>query len=328
MDYTINQYRNGDMEIWDAFIDESVNGTFLQKRVFLNYHPKNRFVDNSLLFYCKDKLVAVCPGCIVNENNKKIFVSHQGSTYGGLILCEQLYRTEKILALIESMEEYLKNQGVSTCILKQTMDLLTTIPSDLIEFCLGYKGYTEYKEISTYIDLKKVEGEIIKSLSKMKQRLVKKCIKEKLEFKKLESKNEIADFHRVLTINLEKYNKKPVHTVEELWDLKYNRLQNEIEFFGAYLDGQLVSGTMVFLFEKTKCAHTQYLAADLEYNKLSPMTYVYYKTEEEFLNRGYNYLSWGISTEERGCYINMGLTNSKEEFGSRHELVRIYEKQL
>lgn len=67
---------------------------------------------------------------------------------------------------------------------------------------------------------------------------------------------------------------------EELLDLKNNRLHEELKFYGAYLEGELISGTMVFEFEKYKCAHTQYLAADLQYNKLSPMSFVYYKVAE------------------------------------------------
>ena len=37
---------------WDKFIDEkSINGTFLQSRRFINYHPEGRFKDASLVIY-------------------------------------------------------------------------------------------------------------------------------------------------------------------------------------------------------------------------------------------------------------------------------------
>lgn len=140
--------------------------------------------------------------------------------------------------------------------------------------------------------------------------------------------DEIVDFHHVLSINLEKFNTKPVHSKEELLDLKNNRLNGEVKFYGAYLEEKLISGTMVFEFEKYKCAHTQYLAADLEYNKLSPMSFVYYKVAELYIKKGYDYLSWGIATEDRGAKINMGLLKNKEEFGSEHVLVKSYEKVL
>ena len=110
-------------------------------------------------------------------------------------------------------------------------------------------------------------------------------------------------------------------------DLK-RRFPDEIRFLAAFIDEKMVAGTMVFEFKKYKCAHTQYLAADPEYNKLSPMSYIYYKTAELYYNRRFKKLSWGISTEENGAKINMGLTSNKEEYGSEHNLVMIYNKEL
>lgn len=59
---------------WDYFVEnESMNGTFLQTRRFLLYHPEERFEDCSLLFEEKGNLVAVCPACVVKEEGKKYF---------------------------------------------------------------------------------------------------------------------------------------------------------------------------------------------------------------------------------------------------------------
>ena len=110
--------------------------------------------------------------------------------------------------------------------------------------------------------------------------------------------------------------------------LKNKRFSGEIVFLGVYLDEKLVAGTMVFELPKYGCAHTQYLAADLAYNKLSPMSFLYYKMAEYYFERKFRYLSWGISTEDLGRYINMGLTNNKEEYGSEHNLIAIYEKDI
>ena len=49
-------------EKWDKFVmSDSVNGTFLQTRNFLNYHPLGRFADKSLLFVKGNNIVAVLP---------------------------------------------------------------------------------------------------------------------------------------------------------------------------------------------------------------------------------------------------------------------------
>ena len=83
----IVKYESTYEDIWDSFITEkSCNGTFLQSRRFLNYHPEGRFADTSyLVFNDKQHLVAVCPACEIIEDGKKIFYSHSGSTYGGIV---------------------------------------------------------------------------------------------------------------------------------------------------------------------------------------------------------------------------------------------------
>ena len=84
-----------------------INGTFLQTRRFLSYHPDGRFIDHSLLFYdTKGHLAAVCPACEIVEDGKKVFYSHKGSTFGGILIGIKDYKAEKVLALIRLLDEY------------------------------------------------------------------------------------------------------------------------------------------------------------------------------------------------------------------------------
>ena len=46
MQWTVRPYTPADEAEWDRFVmHESGNGTFLQTRNFLNYHPAGRFTD-------------------------------------------------------------------------------------------------------------------------------------------------------------------------------------------------------------------------------------------------------------------------------------------
>lgn len=292
----------------------------------MDYHPQGRFEDCSIMFWDKDKLVAVCPACVISEDGKRVFYSHMGSTYGGLVVSEALLRVEKMQKLIESFEAYLKEQNFHKCVLKPTMDLLCKQPQSLLEFLLYFNGYHESKELNLCIDYSEYDKKnVINNFSKMKKRNTQKCIREGLELRKFSTYGEIEKFHAVLAKNLTKYNKTPIHTAEELMELQ-ERLGEDMEFYGAYLDDRLLSGTMVFLFHKALCAHTQYLAADSDYNHLNPMTFIYYKMAELFAQRDYKFLSWGIASGHFGCDINYSLANNKEEFGSVHSVNRVYEK--
>lgn len=326
-EYKIIIFQKKYEEEWDSFVlNESYNGCFLQTRKFLNYHPVGKFLDCSLMFYKKNQLVAVSPACEVRQDDEKIFSSHSGSTYGGIILSPSMLRAEKILNLLDEFESYLTEQGFTKCILKQTNPLLSQVPTELLEYCLYYKRYKEYKELNSYIDFAYYDKtDILKNFSKLKKRFVKKCINADMEVKELTDENDIERFHEVLSNNLQKYHLIPYHTVEDLVDLK-RRFPNDIEFWGCIYEEKIVAVSMVFLFENSKCAHTQYLAANSEYASLSPMTYIYYKMVDIYKDRDIRYLSWGITTEHLGLEINKNLTNSKEEYGSRHNITKIYEK--
>lgn len=153
---------------------------------------------------------------------------------------------------------------------------------------------------------------------------MKECIKEGVYVKELNTQEEIGEFYNILCGNMEKYDVNPVHTLEELIEFKNHRLRNECGFFEVYKENQMLAGAKMFYFPKMSCAHTQYLAARQEYNKLSPMTFIYYAMINEMKNRGYARVSWGIATGDLGQVLNMGLITSKEEFGSYYCNNRTY----
>lgn len=60
--FSVLPYTEEQQERWDRFVmEQSANGTFLQTRRFLNYHPTGRFRDDSRMIFHKQELVAVCP---------------------------------------------------------------------------------------------------------------------------------------------------------------------------------------------------------------------------------------------------------------------------
>ena len=65
---------------WDQFIEkESLNGTFLQTRKFIDYHPIDRFTDHSLIIFKGNKIIAVILACEIMESDERIFFSHKAS---------------------------------------------------------------------------------------------------------------------------------------------------------------------------------------------------------------------------------------------------------
>ena len=130
----------------------------------------------------------------------------------------------------------------------------------------------------------------------------------------------------ILKENLKKHGKSPVHTVEELLLLKAI-LKDEIEFWYVEFEGRMAAGAMVFCFHKVKCMHTHYLAADLQLDEYSPMSFLYYSMIDHAMHQGYRKVSWGIATDHDGN-VNWNLSKTKESYGSIHEINRTYVKAV
>ena len=212
-----------DMEreaIWDDFVmNHSVNGTFLQTRRFLNYHPQEKFYDNSIFFYYKNKIAAVCPANIVEEEGKKCFFSHQGSTYGGLVIGEGFYKAKYVIDMVSELKEYVRSLGCDEIYLKITPDILSNNDS-LLEYACYYNGFSEYKEIGCYIDYDYYMDPVMKNLTQGKRTNVHNCERKNIQVRSLRSDEEIEEFYDVLCENLQKYHVNPVHSLVELYDLR------------------------------------------------------------------------------------------------------------
>ena len=50
------KYNDTYEKTWDDFVETGVLGTIYHTRKFINYHPKDRFIDNSLMIFHKEEL--------------------------------------------------------------------------------------------------------------------------------------------------------------------------------------------------------------------------------------------------------------------------------
>lgn len=324
LEYTVRPYAPADETVWDRFVmEESANGTFLQTRRFLNYHPAGRFDDASLVIENdKGAMVAAVPAAVQMRDGRRVFVSHPGSTYGGPVVRSSYCTAERLLPLCGALDAYLAGQ-YDRAELKLTPELFCTVPGDLLEYALYHYDFAQYIELNSFVPTAgKTEAELFAQLDRNKKRNVKKCLAHGTEFVPLHSDEEIARFHELLAINLAKYGLKPIHTVPELLDFKNSRLCDEVRFYGVRAGGTMVAAGMLFYFRQANVLHAQNLSADLAITDYSPVSYLYYNVILEAARLGCKCLSWGISTEAHGQKLNMGLIENKEGYGSKFDLNR------
>jgi len=94
-----------------------------------------------------------------------------------------------------------------------------------------------------------------------------------------------------------------------------SRFPKNIELRAAYVDGDIVAGTIVYKYGHVW--HTQYLASSEIGKKVGGLDFVIYSLIDEARKEGCEYLSFGASTTQAGKVLNEGLIWQKESYGAR-----------
>lgn len=328
MAYIIDFYTHEDEERWDNFVlKKSMNGTFLQTRKFINYHPQGRFKDCSLCIRKGTELVAVVLACEIQDEGKRTFFAHKGTTFGGITICRNIYTASAINEILASIISFVKDNGFEKIYLKMVASIYQKEDTSLLDYFLYKYGFVSYCELNYYLPLNYYQTDVAARFTTSKRRDYRYSLKSGFVFKKLESGEEIAQYYKVLLKNLNKLALRAVHTLDDLYDLKFNRFNEKVEFYGVYYDDKMVAGSMLFYFSD-EVVHTQYLSSDEDYLKLFPMDFLIFNLIQTAVDKNMKIFSFGICTEDQGRYLNLGLSRFKEGFGTEFCINHAYEKSL
>ena len=317
-------------ERWDRFVmEDSQNGTFLQTRRFLSYHPVGRFEDCSLMIAMDNgEIVAAVPAAAGQVMGETCFRAHPGSTFGGMVLAKRATQADKVFGFIQALDGWI-SQRFARCELKITPAVFATQPTALLEYALFYCGYTQETELAAYRTLTGQTPELLRAgYSATKRYELKKCEAKGLAAQRLTTDAELTEFYALLVLNMQKFNTTPVHTLTEITDFVRARLKDEIYLLGVRDPaGTMVAAACLFYFKQTNTYHTQYLATDTRISGYAPSAFLYDRVLCEGLALGADTLSFGTSTFEHGHVLNVGLIQNKEGYGCEHALNRLFTKR-
>lgn len=306
-------YQSEQKKVWDDFVISSRTPLFFFQRDFMEYHS-DRFVDHSLMFYFEGKLVALLPAS--KKDNQ--LISHGGLTYGGLIFHAKI-RAETVVAIAEQLLVVAKEQGFLNLIYKSIPYIFHQQPAqdDIYALFNVAKAKLIRRDLSSVIKLNQRLG-----LSKGRKWLIARAKKNNLQ---VTSSTDWQGFHQLLRTVLEKHDAMPVHSVEEL-QLLHNQFPQNIELKVVLQDEAIIAAALLFKFKSV--VHTQYLAVSELGKDLGALDYLLETSINESTSEGYEYFSFGISTEQNGQYLNTGLLAQKESFGARSVSLDFYEVNL
>lgn len=308
--YTVRRYTSEDFALWNAFISEAKNATFLFHREFMEYH-KDRFQDYSLLVFKGTILVSVIPA---NRVEDQLF-SHQGLTYGGFVLGTKI-KLGEVIEITKTVLQFLNQNGITTFQLKLIPSIYNHYFSEEIEYALFL---TDAKLIRrdclSVVDLTKP---IV--FSKDRRQCIRRGQKHQLVIK------EESAFHlfwnEILIPNLyKKYSVSPVHTADEIIKLK-QKFPINIRHFNVYHNDMIVAGSTIFITDKV--AHPQYISGNDQKNELGSLDYLYHHLITNIF-KDKHFFDIGPSHEENGKKINEGLLFWKESFGAKTTVQDYYQ---
>lgn len=299
--YSVRQYQVSDFHSWNAFISKAKNATFLFHRDFMEYH-KERFQDFSLLIFEEEKLIAIIPANCVGD----IIYSHQGLTYGGLVYSTKI-STEKVAGIIDSMLSFLKEKGMQFFYFKPIPSFYTSGGNHEIDFFLIRKGaFLDKKEMNMAINLA-----MPLTISKSKLKHFKKI--EDLDLEIVEE-DELDSFWKlVLEPRLkEKYDAKPVHTLQEITKLK-EKFPNNIKQFSVYYNDEIIAG--ITIFETETVVKSQYGATTKKGEELRALDFLFINLIKKYKREGKLFFDMGIVNDSNEEGYHAGLLKQKEELG-------------
>lgn len=303
------KYSIEDRSGWNDLVDNSKNGTFMIKREYMEYHA-DRFEDASLVF-CDETgdIVAVLPASRHGDELR----SHGGLTYGGVVVGRTMTAV-KMLAVFESLKNYMKDERIARLIYKRIPSIYYTYPSDEDLYALyRSKARLVRSDLSTTIDLSNPIP-----FSSVRKRYAKKAVKNGL---RVTQTDDYETYIELLTrVLMSRHGVKPPHTAEEI-RLLAGRFPEVIKLYCAYKDGQMLAG--VLIFDTPKVVHAQYIANSEVGRTLGALDLVMDYLVHDY-SRNHQYFDFGISTE-RGLVLNEGLVGQKEMFGGRGIIYEHYE---
>lgn len=312
LDISIEKYLSKDKNEWNDFLSKAKNGHFFFNRDYMDYHS-DRFDDYSFIFRDeKSKIISVFPANI----SLNTLYSHQGLTFGGLIVHEKITTTQ-VISVFRCLVDYCKRNGFKKILYKRMPDFYCDLhmQDDLYALFMSDFNLTRC-DVNSTVSLQEPYG-----YSKGRKWSINKAKKSNVY---IEESIQFSDFWPVLQEALMYHNVKPTHSEDEIKYL-YSFFPNNIKLFLAKMEDEVVAGVVVFINKNV--VHTQYMASTDNGRQIGALDYLVHTLMTEKYSEK-KYFNFGISTEEYGKIINEGLLAQKNGFGAKTTVHQFYEIEL
>lgn len=234
----IRRYGSEDRVAWDAFVYEAKNGHFMLTRGYMDHHG-DTFLDASMMFYRKNRLIAVMPAHV----DDGVLWSHRGLSFAGVISHRRM-RTSWMLDLFERLRARLVEDGLQALMYKTVPWPYQDYPAEEDLYALYLMGATCEDMKVTYALRPSHFAGVHETARNLRNRAVRAGVTVRLT-------NELATFFEIhRQMHEERHMAEPLHSYEELAELT-ERFPEHILLYGAFEEETMIGGLMVFVDRTT-----------------------------------------------------------------------------
>ena len=306
----IERYQRGMGDAWNGFVARSKNGTFLFDRGYMDYHA-DRFEDHSLVVRDgSGGIVALLPA---NRSGARL-ASHAGLTYGGFVVDERM-GAAAMLEVFDALRRYLGGEAIEALAYKTVPSIYHAYPAEEDRYALFRAGATLYRRDVLAVLCPGHRP----AYQERRVRMMKRAAKAQVA---VESGSRFAHFWPILEANLQRvHGTRPVHSLAEI-EMLAARFPDNIRLHLAVEGGEPIAG--VVIYDTKRVAHVQYIASSERAREVGALDRLFAALIEE-VYAGHAWFDFGISNEDDGRVLNVGLVEQKEGFGARAMAHDFYE---
>lgn len=304
-----------DADEWNRMAATARNGSFLFDRGYMDYHA-DRFVDASLMIRRDGELLALLPA----DRRGDTLNSHGGLTYGGFVFDHRM-TAPLMLEVFDRVAARLRAQGVARWLYKPSPTIYHRAPAQEDLYALFRNGARLWRrDVVSVVDM---YDPAALPRQERRRRGARKAEKAGVV---AGPSDDWAGFWAVLENRLgEKYGRRPVHTLAEI-RLLAGRFPDRIRLYAATSPaGEVLAG--VVCYDVGPVLHAQYISAT-EAGRTAGAQDLLFRHLIDEAAQGRRWFSFGVSNEDDGRHLNVGLVEYKESFGARSVAQDFYELVL
>jgi hypothetical protein len=304
---SIQEASKRQLDQWDDFVWQSVNGTLFHTRAFLGYHG-NRFSDAEryLVVLNGDSVEAQISYATQHPRDGLIIgASPYGASYGGIVL-RQIPTYELSKKIVEALIEFARIKKLDGWRLTHPIACCTLASMDVFTFALLEQGYrSAARDISSVADLS--VGSINSVVGSRARNTMRKAQKLGVE---IVHRADLLDFFVTMDSTFSRHETKPTHTHSELIEL-CNRLPDKIYVDVAYFNGLPVGG-VCYLHINKRVLSSFYFCQTPDGAKHQSLTLLIMEGLRRAQEEGYLWLDFGTSSV--GMRARANIFRFKESF--------------